>query len=109
MDKAFWSDAKKLVELLWPAMDFLRLTDSEKPYMGLVVDGWRRVANSLAVAKDKEGWALGERIGALELEEMVNLLSNRIRWPRQGAQPQVHISTTPMPISATPSSGTRAP
>lgn len=114
MDKAFWSDAKKLVELLWPAMDFLRLTDSEKPYMGLVVDGWRRVANSLAVAKDKEGWALGERIGALELEEMVNLLSNQIRWPRQGAQhnlAQVHISTTPMPmpICATPSSGTRAP
>lgn len=77
-DDIFWKDARKLTIALKPVFSFMRLTDSDRPVMGLVVHAYRQTRDKLQkLIDDEKGWALGERISVVELEEVLAAV-NRI-------------------------------
>lgn len=51
--ETFWYDVVCIIQMLWPAMCFLRLCDSDEPTMGLIVHVWKRVRRALREMKAK--------------------------------------------------------
>lgn len=70
-DAAFWRSVKVLVGRLWPPMYFLRLTDNDKPYMGVAVEGWRSINRRLQSGVDQA--AEGEGEGCMTQEVLTEL------------------------------------